>query len=67
MKDNPDIIILDTPRSGVHPTAMKYVIAFNVKDIIYVSCNPKSLVDDLKVLTAAGYKIEKTLCKIKHL
>ncbi|MBL4934045.1 23S rRNA (uracil(1939)-C(5))-methyltransferase RlmD [Clostridium paridis] len=63
VKDKPDIIILDPPRSGVHPTAMKYVIAFNVKDIIYVSCNPKSLVEDLKALTASGYKIEKTLCK----
>ncbi|MEQ8197537.1 MAG: 23S rRNA (uracil(1939)-C(5))-methyltransferase RlmD [Clostridiaceae bacterium] len=63
VKDKPDIIILDPPRSGVHPVAMKYVIAFNAKDIIYVSCNPKTLVDDLKALKAAGYKIEKTICK----
>ena len=61
IKDKPDIIILDPPRSGVHPVAMNYVVKFNAKDIIYVSCNPKTLVTDLKVLEEAGYKIEKTL------
>lgn len=59
LKDKPDIIILDPPRPGVHPTALKYVIEFNAKDIIYVSCNPKSLVNDLKMLIENGYEIEK--------
>lgn len=63
VKDKPDIIILDPPRSGVHPKAMEYVIKFNAKEIIYVSCNPKTLVTDLKVLEEAGYKIEKTRVK----
>ncbi|GFZ31127.1 23S rRNA (uracil-5-)-methyltransferase RumA [Clostridium zeae] len=61
IQDKPDIIILDPPRSGVHPVAMNYVIKFDAKDIIYVSCNPKTLVTDLKVLEEAGYKTEKTL------
>lgn len=59
LRDKPDIIILDPPRPGVHKTAMKYVIDFNTKDLIYVSCNPKSLVNDLKVLIESGYMIEK--------
>ena len=42
---------------------MEYVIKFNAKEIIYVSCNPKTLVTDLKVLEEAGYKIEKTRVK----
>lgn len=61
IKDKPDIIILDPPRSGVHPVAMNYVIKFDAKDIIYVSCNPKTLVTDLQALEVAGYKTEKTL------
>lgn len=60
VKDRPDIIILDPPRSGVHPKALDYVIKFNASEIIYVSCNPKTLVNDLKVLTGAGYKIVKS-------
>ena len=63
VKDKPDIIILDPPRSGVHPKALDYVIKFNAKEIIYVSCNPKTLVNDLKVLTEAGYSIVKTRVK----
>ncbi|MGL4847558.1 MAG: 23S rRNA (uracil(1939)-C(5))-methyltransferase RlmD [Clostridium sp.] len=61
--EKPDIIILDPPRSGVHPKAMKYVIKFKAKEIIYVSCNPKTLVTDLKVLEEAGYEIQKTRVK----
>ena len=63
IKDKPDIIILDPPRSGVHPKALEYVIKFNAKEIIYVSCNPKTLVNDLKVLSNEGYKIVKTRVK----
>lgn len=63
VKNKPDIIILDPPRAGVHPVALKYVMDFNAKDIIYVSCNPKSLVVDLKTLIDGGYKIEKVICK----
>ena len=59
----PDIIILDPPRTGVHPKALDYVIKFNAPEIIYVSCNPKTLVNDLKVLTEKGYKIIKTKVK----
>jgi len=63
VKDKPDIIILDPPRSGVHPKALDYVIKFKAKEIIYVSCNPKTLVEDLKVLTERGYKVVQTKVK----
>ena len=59
VKEKPDVIILDPPRPGVHPKAMEYVINFNAKDIVYVSCNPKTLVEDLKALVAKGYKVKK--------
>lgn len=63
VKDKPDIIILDPPRSGVSLKALEYVIKFNAKEIIYVSCNPKTLVENLKDLINAGYKVEKTCVK----
>jgi len=59
VKDKPDIIILDPPRPGVHPKALDYVLKFNAPSIVYVSCNPKTLVEDLKAITANGYKVEK--------
>ncbi|AGY77174.1 23S rRNA (uracil(1939)-C(5))-methyltransferase RlmD [Clostridium autoethanogenum] len=59
LEDKPGIIILDPPRPGVHPKALKYVIDFNAPEIIYVSCNPKTLVQDLNVLIDAGYNVDK--------
>ena len=60
VKEKPDLIILDPPRSGVHPKALEYVVKFNAKDIIYVSCNPKTLVSDLNYLTNHGYEVVAT-------
>ncbi|QGU95466.1 23S rRNA (uracil(1939)-C(5))-methyltransferase RlmD [Clostridium bovifaecis] len=59
IKEKPDIVILDPPRPGVHPDALKYVAKFDPEEIIYVSCNPKTLVEDLKILMHEGYKVEK--------
>ncbi|WP_409068732.1 23S rRNA (uracil(1939)-C(5))-methyltransferase RlmD [Clostridium caseinilyticum] len=59
VKHKPDIIILDPPRPGVHPVALEYVVKFAPKEIIYVSCNPKTLVNDLEYLIDNGYKLEK--------
>lgn len=46
----PDLIIMDPPRAGLHPKALEYAMAFKVQEIIYVSCNPKTLAHDLLVL-----------------
>lgn len=61
VKDKPDIIILDPPRAGVHPTALDYVIKFDAPHIVYVSCNPKSLVVDLREMINRGYKVQKVI------
>jgi len=58
IKDKPDIIILDPPRPGVHPKALEHVISFGEPEIIYVSCNPKTLVKDLLVLIEGGYSVD---------
>ncbi len=63
IKHKPDTIILDPPRSGVSKKAMDYVIRFDAKEIIYVSCNPKTLVENLQELIDNGYKIIKTVVK----
>jgi len=59
VQEKPDLIILDPPRPGVHPKALQYVIDFDAKDIICVSCNPKTLANDLKVLVENGYEVKK--------
>ncbi len=62
IKENPDLIVIDPPRPGINPKALQKIIDFNSKKIIYVSCNPKSLVDDLVDLIKANYKIREVKC-----
>lgn len=45
-----DTIILDPPRSGVSSKVLDKIINENINKVIYVSCNPVTLVRDLKLL-----------------
>ena len=45
-----DTIIIDPPRAGMHPSAPEIISQFEAKEIIYVSCNPSTLVRDLEVI-----------------
>ena len=45
-----DTIILDPPRSGIHPKAAEYLLEYAAKKIIYVSCNPGTQARDLALL-----------------
>ena len=62
LEEKPDIIIVDPPRDGIHPKAIGKIIGFNAPVIVYVSCKPTSLVRDLEVFEANGYKTEKIKC-----
>ncbi|NUJ97912.1 23S rRNA (uracil(1939)-C(5))-methyltransferase RlmD [Candidatus Gracilibacteria bacterium] len=55
-----DILIIDPPRAGMHPSTLPHLLTFNTKQILYVSCNPATLVRDLEyILKNSSYKIEK--------
>lgn len=62
IEDRPDFIILDPPREGVHPKALQKIIAYGVERMVYISCQPTSLVRDLNVLLANGYEIKRGCC-----
>lgn len=51
----PDLVILDPPRSGLHPDNIPMLIDTDAPRIIYVSCNPATQARDLKLL-ATNYK-----------
>ncbi len=56
----PDIIILDPPRPGVGEKTLVKLMKYNVRNIIYVSCNPKTFAADLEIFKGNGYRIEKS-------
>lgn len=47
---NPDIIIVDPPRGGMNRETIKNILKFKAKTIIYVSCDPLTMVRDLNLL-----------------
>ncbi len=61
IEEKPDLIILDPPRDGIHPKALKKIIAYGVDKIVYVSCKPTSLVRDLEIFLANDYVVEKAV------
>ena len=63
IKDKPDFIILDPPRDGIHPKALKKIIDYGVENMVYISCKPTSLARDLAVLEANGYHMER-MCNV---
>jgi 23S rRNA (uracil1939-C5)-methyltransferase len=55
----PTVIILDPPRSGLHPNTLSDVLAIRSAKIVYVSCNPASQARDIKGMMEAGYQLVK--------
>lgn len=52
----PEVIVVDPPRVGILPKALDKIIACGTKEILYISCNPKTLADNVKYLDYYGYK-----------
>lgn len=52
-----DLIIVDPPRAGLDKNTIKNIKRINPKEIIYVSCDPATLVRDLNLLDEE-YKVE---------
>ena len=48
----PDVIITDPPRAGMHPDVVKTILRAAPKRIVYVSCNPATQARDLQDLDA---------------
>ncbi len=62
LEEIPDTIVLDPPREGIHPKAIRKILDFNVNCIIYVSCKPTSLARDMEIFLEAGYRPLKAKC-----
>ncbi len=54
----PDVIITDPPRAGMHQDVINVILGAKPKRIVYVSCNPATQARDLQLLDA-DYKVTK--------
>lgn len=55
VEEKPDVIVVDPPRVGIQPKALDKIIAYDVPEIVYISCNPKTMADNLKYAEHYGY------------
>ncbi|HZF64987.1 MAG TPA: 23S rRNA (uracil-5-)-methyltransferase RumA, partial [Chitinophagaceae bacterium] len=47
---NPDVIITDPPRAGMHEKLVKKILEIEAPVVVYVSCNPATQARDLHLL-----------------
>ncbi|WP_258921880.1 23S rRNA (uracil(1939)-C(5))-methyltransferase RlmD [Heyndrickxia coagulans] len=54
---NPELLLLDPPRSGAGGKVMRKIGRSKPARIVYVSCNPDTFATDIKELEPFGYKL----------
>lgn len=54
----PDVVVVDPPRKGLDNNTINNILAVEPKKVIYISCNPATLVRDLKLM-AEKYEFDK--------
>ena len=54
----PDVVITDPPRAGMHPDVVEKLNQLQAKRIVYVSCNPATQARDIAALSV-HYEVTK--------
>ena len=54
-----DVVFMDPPRSGSTEEFIHSIALLGPKTVVYVSCNPETLVRDLAVFQKAGYRAKE--------
>ncbi len=58
----PDVIIVDPPRPGVHVQAMEDLLEMKPNKFIYISCNPKTLVENVRQSQQFNWEVKSARC-----
>lgn len=56
--EKPEVIVVDPPRAGMSMDAVEKVISYGVDQIVYISCNPKTLAVNLQQFVYNGYQVK---------
>lgn len=58
VENKPEVIVVDPPRVGIQPKALDKILSYGVDNIVYVSCNPKTLAMNLNYMNYYGYEVK---------
>lgn len=50
-------VIVDPPRAGLHPKALRGILELAPGRLLYISCNPATFARDAEALVSAGYRL----------
>ena len=53
-----DLVLLDPPRTGAQE-AVRHLVQYQARRILYIACNPAALVRDAKILSDGGYRLSR--------
>lgn len=59
LANQPQVIVLDPPRSGLDRRVLDAVLASQADTLAYISCDPATLARDARRLVAGGYHLER--------
>ena len=58
-RKEPNVVIVDPPRTGISKAAMQAVAALGADRVVYVSCDPPTMARDARRLLDAGYELDR--------
>lgn len=59
--EHADVVFMDPPRSGASDEFLQSLLLLRPHKIVYISCNPQTMGDNLAVLTDGGYRLKKAV------
>lgn len=60
----PDVVVFDPPRKGLDNEVIQSTVTLAPRKIVYVSCNPATLVRDLQIFIQQGYEIKQPILPV---
>jgi len=58
VNEKPEVIVVDPPRVGMSMDAVEIIAGYGVDQIVYISCNPKTLAMNLLQFKYLNYDIK---------
>jgi 23S rRNA (uracil-5-)-methyltransferase RumA len=58
LDERPDVLVVDPPRMGMHPKTLRRIMSYELPELLYISCNPKTFARDMAAMTGCGYALD---------